>query len=59
MKAGYFQSNPLLGYSATHLWCRWLIESEPGKWYVCGMGAFTHSGFAVIDDFGNLVEVPQ
>lgn len=57
MKPGYFKSNPLLGHSPSHLWVRWLHDHQPGKWYVCGLDAFTTSGFAVIDDFGNLVKV--
>ena len=57
MKAGYFKSNPVHGHSPSHLWVRWFIDREPGRWYVCGLVPFTHSGFAVVDDFGNLVEV--
>ena len=59
MKAGYFKSNPVHGHSPLHVWVRWLIEREPGKWFVCGLDTFTHSGFAVVDDFGHLVEVSQ
>lgn len=59
MSAGYFKSNPVHGRSASHIFCRWQIDREPCKWYVMGLDAFTTSGFAVVDDFGVLVEVPQ
>jgi len=45
------------GIGPTHLWARthktiWTI------WQVVGMAPFTHGGWAVMDDFGTLVEVP-
>jgi hypothetical protein len=58
MKAGYYR-NTAHGHSASHTWCRWVIDCEPCKWYVMGFYAFTNSGFAVVDDFGVLVEVRQ
>jgi hypothetical protein len=58
MKAGFYPKTAH-GYSASHIFCRWVIDREPQKWYVLGLHEFTTSGFAVIDDFGLLVEVPQ
>jgi len=58
MKAGYYP-NTAHGHSASHIWCRWVIDREPGKWYVLGLDEFTSSGFAVVSDFGQLVEVAR
>ena len=40
-------------------WVRWFIDREPSRWYVCGLVPFTSNGFAVINDFGDLVAVPK
>lgn len=55
----YLTSAPDMAVTACHIWSRWVIDSKPGCWYVCGMGTFTKSGFACIDNFGNLVEVAR
>jgi len=52
----FYVSNTNWGLSASHSWT--LCSGLGGKWYVSGLGAFCSSGMAVIDDFGNLVEVP-
>lgn len=59
MSTIYLKSNPVMAVNKSHIWRRWEINSEPGKWYVCGIVSFTKSGFACVDDFGNLVEVAR
>lgn len=54
-----YSRTTLIAWTAAHSWSRWLIPDLKCRWYVCGTQDFTRSGFAVIDDFGNLVEVPQ
>jgi hypothetical protein len=58
MSAYYCPSNPVLGHTRSHVFCRWVIDREPSKWYVMGIDSHTTSGFAVIDDYGDLIEVP-
>ena len=55
----YFNLNPTFGVSESHFFTRWVVSAEPCRWWVSGNAEFTKSGTAVIDDFGNLVEVPQ
>ena len=43
------------GFSGAFSW--WTNKDKPGSWFVCGYGPFCQSGFAVVDDFGNLVQV--
>lgn len=58
MNAHYFSTGLCMG--SCHYWSRWTITDPAGRWYVAGMyAAFAKSGFAVIDDFGNLVEVAE
>lgn len=42
--------------SASHFWA--LKPGTWGKWNVVGTEQFTTIGVAVVDDFGNLVQVP-
>lgn len=59
MSAFYLTSaNPNTGCSATHIWSPATNRNALGKWQVIGTGDFTTSGYAVVDDFGNLVKVP-
>ena len=59
MSAFYLQyMNPNTGVSETHIWSPSTNPKTLGKWVVSGMGQFTTSGYAVVDDFGNLVKVP-
>ncbi len=53
----YFTDSEM-GMSATHYW---YLHNSPqrGKWRVAGSSPFCASGFAVMDDYGNLVEVPR
>ena len=55
----FYARTAMMGWSNSHIWSRWLIHDPKDRWYVCGTQAFTRSGFAAIDDFGDLVEVPQ
>jgi len=59
MNAYYFTLTPTFGCSPSHTFCRWVVTSEPCRWWVSGNVEFTKSGPAVVDNFGNLVEVPQ
>jgi hypothetical protein len=43
------------GYSGLFSWWR----GDKNRWHVIGHGQFTVSGYAVVDDFGNLVRVPS
>lgn len=46
------------GYNLTHCWSLMQTEHCPAlRWYVCGYGKWSKSGFAVVDDFGTLVPV--
>ena len=45
------------GIGPTHLWAR-THRTLWSRWHVVGNGPFTYSGWAVMDDFGTLVEVP-
>ena len=45
----------ILGLSGSHVWS---LRHGDGGWYVSGLAEFTQSGWAVVDDFGNLVQVP-
>ena len=47
----------LSGVSPTHIWAR-SHHTIWTRWYIVGNGPFTRSGWAVMDDFGTLVEVP-
>jgi hypothetical protein len=55
MNAFYFSNSLCVG--PCHTRARWVINEPAGLWYIAGTGTFTKSGFACIDDFGNLVEV--
>lgn len=58
MKAGYMQfADPNCGFSYGY---QWNLSYQPwakGRWYVLGYHEFCSSGWAVVDDFGNLVQV--
>ena len=59
MKAFYCASGTI-GLSGTHVWS--LTHCDPtnrGRWFVSVLVPFTRSGFAVVDVFGQLVEVPR
>ncbi len=58
MKASYMRT-ALIGWSSSHSWSRWLMFDGLTRWWVSGLVSFTKSGWAVVDDFGNLVEVSQ
>ena len=53
----YFTGSDM-GMSSTHFW---YLHNSPwrGFWRVAGSSQFCTGGFAVMDDFGNLVEVPR
>lgn len=51
----YGKVDPNLGFSGSHMWFK--TESQIGFWYVLGTSSFTSCGYAVVDDFGTLVEV--
>lgn len=51
----FYIGNGQLAFSASHGWSP--SKMFPGKWNVVGIDAFTTSGIAVVDDFGNLVQV--
>jgi len=44
-----------MGFSSSHFWNRHSIDAS--RWSVHGLDDFCTSGFAVVDDFGNLVKV--
>ncbi len=52
-----YTQRELMGYSSSHAWCRWMLCAKTNMWWVAGLTAFSHSGYAVQDDFGTLVEV--
>lgn len=57
MSAFYLQSaNTNLGISEGFVW-RLNHAEDRGRWRVSGFKDFCDSGFAVVDDFGNLVRV--
>jgi len=56
MSAYYFDSHPNTGTSGVFSWQP--STARHGYWYVMGYDQFTTSGYAVVDDFGNLVKVP-
>jgi hypothetical protein len=59
MSAFYLSSaNTNMGSSEGFLWCL-NHAADRGRWRVTGFGDFCDSGFAVVDDFGNLVEVER
>jgi len=45
------------GFSGAFSW--WVSKEVPGRWLVVGHGEFAKSGYAVTDDFGSLVAVPE
>ena len=45
-----------MGISSSHIWNRHSLDAS--RWIVSGLDDFCVSGFAVVDDFGNLVRVP-
>ena len=46
--------------SGTHIWSLTHCDAtNRGRWFVSGLGQFTRSGFAVVNDYGDLVEVPR
>ena len=55
----FYMENTDIGMSHTHFW---YLHRSPrrGIWRVATSGAaFCRDGYAVVDDFGNLVEVPR
>ena len=59
MRAFYCASGTI-GLSGTHIWSLTHCDAtNRGRWFVSGLGPFTRSGFAVVDDYGTLVEVPR
>ena len=52
-KRGYCDDNG--GYSGLFSW--WRSTLDAGKYRVCGFDNFCKDALAVVDDFGNLVEV--
>lgn len=56
MSASY--STDTLGCNSSFTWVSWLFSDSRGRWWVMGHHGFCRSGWAVIDDFGDLVEVP-
>lgn len=46
------------GANDSFSWMSWLFDDSRGRWWVMGHGDFCRSGWAVVDDFGNLVAVP-
>lgn len=53
MKKGYI--NDANGYTGTFSF--WRYHADRRYWCICGHGPFTKDGWAVMDDFGTLVEV--
>ena len=54
----YYIDSMEMGQSNSHFW--YLHASlKRGFWRVAGTGSFAASGYAVMDDFGNLVEVKR
>lgn len=51
----YGQANEF-GITPTHFWFLW-GSLRQGFWRVASYSQFCRSGYAVMDDFGNLVEV--
>lgn len=45
-----------LAFSETHTWSK--SGARPALYYVTGFAAFCTNGYAVVDDFGSLVQVP-
>jgi hypothetical protein len=43
------------GYSGVFSW--WRSKTNRNRWYVSGYGPFTRGGYAITNDFGDLVEV--
>lgn len=56
MSASY--STDTLGCNSSFTWVNWLFDDAAGKWWVMGHHDFCRSGWAVIDDYASLVEVP-
>ena len=54
----FYLHTALIGWSSSHSWSRWLMFDGLTRWWVLGKVSFTKSGWAVVDDFGVLVEVP-
>lgn len=48
-------SNLNIGYCDSHYWQP--SFAKPGYWWVDGIASFTTCGYAVVDDFGTLVQV--
>lgn len=58
MKNTYsMQVDPNMGFGESHVWMKFTTNFT--RWYVCGLNAWALSGYAVVDDFGTLVEVAQ
>ena len=54
----YYIDSMEMGQSNSHFW--YLHASlKRGFWRVAGTSSFAASGYAVMDDFGNLVEVER
>ena len=53
----YYTTNPNHACSSSHAWH--LSYVRPGLWYVGGFGQWMKSGYAVVDDFGDLVIVQE
>ena len=54
--SSYLQySDPNCGFSSSHSWAKDLTNFS--RWYVAHTDSFCTSGYAVVDDFGNLVKV--
>lgn len=54
----YYVESMEMGQSSSHFW--YLHGSmQRGFWRVAGTAQFCASGYAVMDDFGNLVEVKR
>jgi len=52
MKKGYFECE----HGFTGAFSFWRAKDRR-YWCICGIGQFTKDGYAVVDDFGTLVEV--
>lgn len=57
--SGYYKTSPNHGFSPSHNWHK--SGQRQGFWWVGGNNAWCVTGYAVVDDFGNLVcvEVTQ
>jgi hypothetical protein len=51
----YYWQNANTGLTRTHVWSR--VWGHVQRWRVTGICSFAGSGLAVVDDFGDLVEV--